>query len=338
MASLVTLGAAPYNPYNTSFAGIAMQGLGMAQNEMNQRDQLAQASYQNYMKSVQFGADLLFKGQEMQLAKRKMDFMVDQSMFERKMAVEDQAFKKEQFSEQKRQFNVGAGFEGGRLQLAQDDYNLRKTIYDDAAPVRDLGVTEKAIDVAGKAFNLQNAPDDRALGVRTREIQNATAIANTAIGFQNSDVAAANAETNAQTAQNRAKQLEQYDKQKAAAIRAYDSQIKQKDDQVTKAEREVIRQTADKKGAKNSPDTPAIKRAKDEAVRLRTELDNLKSEKYRYETQGGGVSSSSPIAPTTTDEQQQQEEDERLYRRRHGLDSGKRPFSVGQSIYTDPLD
>lgn len=326
MASLVTLGSAPYNPYNTSFAGIALQGLGMAQGEMNQRDQIAQASYQNYMKSVQFGADLLFKGQEMQLAKRKMDFMVDQSMFERKMAVEEMAFKKEQAAESGRRFDAGLKIDERRTNLAEERFNFDKTVYDDAAPVRDLQTTNSAIQAMGNLQSLQWAQEDRPLGIRTREIQNATALANTAIGFQNADTSALNAETNAQIAENRSQQLQQYDKQKAAAIRAYDSQIKQKDGQIASAEREVIRQQAEIRGS-DKKTTPALQKAEEQAARLRREKEELEKAKFRFETQGGTATQTAPVDEDT------QRVDDFLYRRRHGVDASLFPANNGVSPY-----
>lgn len=314
MASLVTLGSAPYNPYNTSFAGIALQGLGMAQNEMNQRDQIAQASYQNYMKSVQFGADLLFKGQEMQLAKRKMDFMVDQSMFERKMAVEEMAFKKEQASVANARADRGLSLDERRVGLAEDRFTFDKTVYDNAEPLRGLQEVDAATKVWGNLQNLKWAQEDRPLGIRTREIANDVALSNAYSNAQNSDTSAQNAQTNALNAETRAKQIEMYDKAKAAAIRAYDAQIKQKDQQIASAEKEVIRQQAEIRGS-DKKTTPALQKAEAQAARLRKEKEELERSKFNYDTQGGNLPQSTQTAPI---DEETERVDDYLYKRRHG--------------------
>lgn len=327
MASLVTLGSAPYNPYNTSFGQFAMQGLAMAQNEMNQRDQLAQASYQNYMKNVQFGADLLFRGQEMQLQRRKMDFTVDQAMFERKMAQEEMQFRKEQAAEGARRFDAGMKMDERRLQLGEDRFDFEKQVYAEAEPMRDLQEVDAATKAWTNMYNLQNLPEDRALGVRTREIQNQVSLSNAYTNAQNSDTAAHNAQTAAVNAETRAKQLEQYDRNRAAGIRAYDAQIKQKDQQIADAKRAVDRFKAEIRGSKKTT-SPAVQSAEQTVRDLQNDLERLKSAKSQFEYQGAGAPPSPQVDPDAGSPEQQRVDDW-LYRRRHGVDASLFPANSG---------
>lgn len=288
MASLVTLNAAPYNPYNTSFANIAMEGLRMAQAEMARRDQNAQNQFGNYMRSVQFGADVLFKNQEMAMNRKKFDFSVDQALFERKLATEEQAFKREQFKEGIRQFDVSSGFREEELGLRRDAFAFDKERWTDPTAVagREAQVEGQVLQNTVGSYNLQEAVRTAPLRELGQRVQMGTQIANAQTNL-------INAETGAVQAENRAKYYDTINKERAAQARAINGRIDDTRNAIARAHSELAKAAGERRGSdrvnnrKTAMETQIesnIQRLQDELRLLNSQLSNIQGDNQT----GGG--------------------------------------------------
>lgn len=151
-----------YNPYNTSLASIALQGLGMAQQEMNHRDAMAQQTFQNFMEVSRETAKNIQQNQENQFRLREED------RTERKMAWEQHIdterlgianaeldIRRAGLAEERRQFDVTTG-----LRSKEMDLNERKVSMMEAEEARvqeiheKFGLANAAIDQASRANKL----------------------------------------------------------------------------------------------------------------------------------------------------------------------------------------
>lgn len=77
MPGLVTLGSAPYNPYNTAFGEFAMRGFEMAQKEMARTDDLAQRSFENVLKVSAMASQSLQANAEMRLKNKEQERLTE---------------------------------------------------------------------------------------------------------------------------------------------------------------------------------------------------------------------------------------------------------------------
>lgn len=284
MASLVTLSAAPYNPYNTSFANIALEGLRMAQQEMARRDANSQRSMDNYMRSVQFGADVLFKQQEMALNRKKFDFSVDQALFERKMQAEEQQFRKEQLSEGIRQFNVSSGFKEQEIGLRRDEGNFRERVYEEGAPAREAATEGQWLQNTINLDTLQERQRTAPLRELGQRVQIGTQLANAQSNL-------INAETNATNAENRAKYYDTVNKDRMAQVRAVNGRIDDTRKAIYKAYQDLARAKRDRKGFNKDKTSPEEIQIQSNIEKLNRDLETLNGQLYQIngDNPQGGV-------------------------------------------------
>lgn len=122
MASLVTTGSAPYNPYNNDFASFALKGLDMAQRDMAQTDERNARSVQNVMQIGAMAADAIKTNAELKLK------WADQERLKQAQAAQLQ-------------------MERSRLDLATEAQAFEQKKWSDMAPVRELQVKEAEVGI-----------------------------------------------------------------------------------------------------------------------------------------------------------------------------------------------
>lgn len=169
MPSLVTLGSAPYNPYNTSLAEIALKGMEMGQAEMNHRDQLAQQGVENSMKASMMAADVVQKNAENNFKEREANRLDQQMVWGHAIDQERLGLAKDQFQEGVREFDATMplrekqlAIESGRLDIAQAAETRASEEWDLAgrpAAKAQLGLREQAMKIReqGAQVDLQRA-------------------------------------------------------------------------------------------------------------------------------------------------------------------------------------
>lgn len=97
MPDLVTLNAAPYNPYNDTFARFAMEGLQMGMSMMAQKDQLAQRQSEQLSSIVSENTRNLWKGVETQMQNKELNHRIENDKFNNALKQEELQFSKESF-------------------------------------------------------------------------------------------------------------------------------------------------------------------------------------------------------------------------------------------------
>lgn len=163
MPGLVTLQAAPYSPYNTSLAEIALRGIELGQKEMAQRDQLAQNAFENSMKSAQFGADQVQRMQENQFKAREQARLEQAMVWQNQIDHERLGLASAQFEESKRQFDVTLplkqqeiGLQSRGLDLREEELSERKRQYDSSLPLQLAAANNDMIRSAAALANEKN--------------------------------------------------------------------------------------------------------------------------------------------------------------------------------------
>ena len=122
MAGLVTLGSAPYNPYNTDFASFALKGLDMAQRDMAQKDALNQQGIENVMRFGEQVSSAIRANAELKLK------WADQERLKQAQAAQLE-------------------MERSRLDLATEAQKFEQKKWSDMAPVRELQVKEAEVGI-----------------------------------------------------------------------------------------------------------------------------------------------------------------------------------------------
>lgn len=122
MASLVTTGSAPYNPYNNDFASFALKGLDMAQRDMAQTDERNARSVQNVMQIGAMAADAIKTNAELKLK------WADQERLKQAQAAQLE-------------------MERSRLDLATEAQAFEQKKWSDMAPVRQLQAKEAEVGI-----------------------------------------------------------------------------------------------------------------------------------------------------------------------------------------------
>ena len=157
MASLVTLASAPYNPYNTSLAEIALKGMEMGQAEMGQRDRLAQQGIENSMKASMMAADAVQKNAENNFKQREQARLDQQLVWGHEIDKERMSLSRDQLEESAREFDATLplkerqlDIESGRLDIAQAAESRASEEWDLAgrpAAQAQLGLREQMLKV-----------------------------------------------------------------------------------------------------------------------------------------------------------------------------------------------
>lgn len=116
MASLVTLNAAPYNPYGDTFGRFAMQGLQMGIQQMQFREQMAARAAEQTQQAFSQATQNAFKGLEFELQGKEFEHRKENDAFNNMLRKEQLEFSKVQHKDQ-------IGLESERLDLAKSQFD-----------------------------------------------------------------------------------------------------------------------------------------------------------------------------------------------------------------------
>lgn len=169
MPSLVTLGSVPYNPYNTSLASIALQGLGMAQEQMRHQDALAQQQTENAFRVSEGISTAIQRAQENAFRKREADRADIALVWEHEiqnqrlgLAQQGLALGERKLTEGIRQFDISAAQasrqidnETARVGIAQADEARRKEIWEAGGKEAEIAKVKEARALADAGHGMQ---------------------------------------------------------------------------------------------------------------------------------------------------------------------------------------
>lgn len=173
----MSLGAAPYNPYNTSFATIAMQGLGMAQENMRAGELMAAQTTKSITDSFAFAADSIQRAQDNQARAREADRMDRADDFKEMAFGVEMDFKKERAAAEDSQWEAGFGLSVRQENRMDKDLGFREKTFNENKRQFDLSRTDAQFDrILGYAEKIRegNSPQDRLAAAQAEgvEIQN----------------------------------------------------------------------------------------------------------------------------------------------------------------------
>jgi hypothetical protein len=224
--SLVTLGSAPYNPYNTTLAEYAVTGMKLGMENLDRMEESNRFSITETSKAFAAVTDNLFKGQEMQLRGREAERL------ERAQAIEEYQFGEKMAFDRNRANATDtqwlATFEKSKQEFA--DTRIRTGLllsqegrekalfersakeYEDAAPLRELTQREamRKIRQGPAQLELQRASEDAksfleatkvSLEAINDNLQKNEALMSTAEGYRSRGFTGAAAPSNALEAQ-----------------------------------------------------------------------------------------------------------------------------------------
>lgn len=289
MASLVTLNSAPYNPYNTSFANIALEGLRMAQNEMARRDQNAQNQFSNYQRSIEFGANVLFRQQEMQLNRRKFDFSVDQALFERKLSQEEQQFRREQFQEGIRQFDVSSGFKEQEIGLRRDEGAFRERVYEEGSPMREAQTQGQLLENSINLDTLQERQRTAPLRELGQRVQMGATLAQSQANLLNAEANVENASTR--------NQYYAVNKERQAQVGVIQKRISDTRNAINRAHLELADSVAKKRASQKGKKTEQELKIEENIQRLENELSEMNRQLSTVQGSNDPYNSPVPSSP-----------------------------------------
>lgn len=169
MPSLVTLGSVPYNPYNTSLASIALQGLGMAQEQMRHQDALAQQQTENAFRVSEGISTAIQRAQENAFRKREADRADIALVWEHEiqnqrlgLAQQGLALDERKLTEGIRQFDISAAQasrqidnETARVGIAQADEARRKEIWEAGGKEAEIAKAKEVKALADAGHGMQ---------------------------------------------------------------------------------------------------------------------------------------------------------------------------------------
>lgn len=189
MPGLVTLGSAPYNPYNTDFASFALKGLDMAQRDMAQTDARNQQGIENVMRFGEQISSAIRTNAELKLK------WADQQRLKEAQAAQSQ-------------------MEAARIDLAKDAQSFDEQKWADLAPNRALDIkqAEAGIEQTKAATELNRANLRRVeIATTTDEVMAPFRVEREIAGFATKDAADAlslyTAAVGAEVSQSREKRL-----------------------------------------------------------------------------------------------------------------------------------
>jgi len=158
----MSLGAAPYNPYNTSFATIAMQGLGMAQENMRAGELMAAQTTKSITDSFAFAADSIQRAQDNQARTREADRMDRADDFKEMAFGKEFAFKEGRARAEDAQWEAGFGLSVRQENRMDKDLSFREKTFDENKRQFDQNFEESRRQFnLGRRDGLVTTPQDK---------------------------------------------------------------------------------------------------------------------------------------------------------------------------------
>lgn len=139
MSGLVTLGAAPYNPYNDTFGRFAMQGLQMGMQMIQHKDQLHQRQVEHQSSLISEGVQNLFKGQEMNMRNKELNHRIENDLFNRILDEKKFEFSKTAHADE-------VGLRGRDISLREKGFEFEQDKWRDYGAPHQVEVTKALAD------------------------------------------------------------------------------------------------------------------------------------------------------------------------------------------------